>query len=156
VATLARHPDAVIGLVDSVARVHGRFKGLFAELRDLAGLSEMEMTVLTAVVEAAHPPTVPQIGRSLGHARQVIQRASDQLVQGGLIEVAPNPDHKRALLLLPTAEGHSVKRTVDARGREIAADVLQSVDADRVRRATALLEEIRGGLEAHVRTLKGR
>src|SRR3546814_12463811 len=57
-----------------VARLRGRMRALYADTRSASGLAEMELTVLTAVVNAAAPPTVAQIGRSLGHPRQVVQR----------------------------------------------------------------------------------
>ena len=49
------------------------------------------MLVLSAVAGALSPPTVPQIGRSLGHPRQVIQRIADALVARGLIGFEDNP-----------------------------------------------------------------
>ena len=111
----------------------------------------MEATVLAAVVEATRPPTVPQIGRSLGHPRQVIQRAANGLVAAGLIEAAPNPDHKRAGLLIATARGHAVQRQANKRAEAIAAELLGAIDLDTVREATALLNTIRAGLEQHHR-----
>ena len=144
----------MIGLIDSVSRVQGRLKSAFADARSSAALSDMEMTVLNAVVEASHPPTVPQIGRGLGHPRQVIQRAANALVEAGLIAPQQNPDHKRAALLVATTEGLAVKAEADARGKAIADAVLETVDPDLVRRAIALIDEIREQLEAHARLRK--
>lgn len=142
----------MIGMIDSVTRVQGRLKGAFAEARSSTGLAEMEMTVLNAVVEAERPPTVPQIGRSLGHPRQVIQRATNQLVSAELIVAIANPDHKRAPLLVPTAKGRGLKKAADVRGAAIASDLLRSVDRELVVEATELLEKIRHQLESHVRS----
>ena len=61
--------NALIGLVDEVTRLSGRLKSTFAASRREAGLNESEMMVLNAVVEASRPPTVPQIGRSMGQPR---------------------------------------------------------------------------------------
>ena len=84
------------------SRLQGRLKGAFTDSRLSTGLGETEMTVLNAVAEAPSPPTVPQIGRALGHPRQVIQRAANALITAGLIATRDNPDHKRAVLLIPT------------------------------------------------------
>jgi DNA-binding MarR family transcriptional regulator len=155
----------MIGLVDSVSLVHGRLKSAFAEsripreraaLNQAAGLSEMEMVVLNAVTEAERPPTVPQIGRSLGHARQVIQRAANSLVGAGLVSMTENPDHKRAALLLATPEGIKVKRAADKRGMAIADELLSSVDPKLVAKATALLDQIKLQLESHERSKQAR
>jgi DNA-binding MarR family transcriptional regulator len=108
--------------------------------------------VLNSVVEADRPPTVPQIGRSLGQPRQLIQRAANSLMDQGLIESEPNPDHKRAVLLLPTKRGTALKREMDARADAIADEVAGNIDGDLVRQAAALLREIRTELEARLRT----
>ena len=71
-------PDSrseLVLLIDAMARLHGRLREAFSSARAASALSDMEHTVLVAVVEAQRAPTVPQIGRSLGHPRQVIQRA---------------------------------------------------------------------------------
>ena len=60
----SRHP--LVGLSDELIRLNGRMKALFAGARRPEGLNDSESTVLNAVVEADRPPTVPQIGRSLG------------------------------------------------------------------------------------------
>ncbi len=107
-------------VVDEVVRIQSRFSSLFEELRDMSGLNRTENTVLTAVLEARVPPTVPQIGRSLGHPRQVIQRAVDQLEGRGLVEKHANPDHKRVPLLAGTARAYESKRQTDRMAMEIA------------------------------------
>jgi DNA-binding MarR family transcriptional regulator len=108
----SRHP--LVGLIDETSRLNGRLKSLFAEARRGAGLGDSELAVLSAVVEAERPPTVPQIGRSFGQPRQQIQRAANSLMGAGLIEAIPNPDHKRASLLRATESGISLKRRADA------------------------------------------
>lgn len=149
-----RHPNPLIALIDGTARLQGRLKGAFAEARHCTGLGEMEVTVLNAVAEAHSPPTVPQIGRALGHPRQVIQRAANALMAEGLIEPLQNPEHKRALLLVPTSKGAALKEEANHRADAIATQLLKGVDADKVKLATQLLEDVRHQLEAHIRVMK--
>ena len=66
----SRHP--LVGLSDELIRLNGRMKSLFAGARRPEGLGDSEQSVLNAVVEADHPPTVPQIGRSYGQPRQIV------------------------------------------------------------------------------------
>ncbi|MEJ5975679.1 MarR family transcriptional regulator [Novosphingobium sp. PS1R-30] len=146
----SRHP--LVGLSDELIRLNGRLKGMFAGARRSEGLGDSELTVLNAVVEADRAPTVPQIGRSLGQPRQIVQRAANSLIEDGLIEVEPNPDHKRAVLLRATAQGVALKREIDARADAIAEEIAGSLDADLVRRAAGLLHDIRKELEARLRT----
>ncbi len=143
----------LVGLSDELIRLNGRLKSLFAEARRGAGLGDSEMGVLNAVVEADRPPTVPQIGRSFGQPRQLVQRAANALITAGLIETVPNPDHKRAVLLLATDRGLALKREIDARADAKAAEVAQGLDADAIRGAAQALGEIRRNLEAQLRKI---
>lgn len=145
----SRNP--LVGLVDEVARLNGRLKSTFATSRRAIGLGESEIMVLNAVVEAERAPTVAQIGRSLGHPRQIIQRAANSLIAEGLIEAVPNPDHKRAVLLVPTAAGTTLKRKADATADAVAADLCALIDMAMVREATVALRAVRRHLETSLR-----
>jgi DNA-binding MarR family transcriptional regulator len=142
------HSDLAL-LIDALARTQGRLRAAFGPARERSGLSDMEHTVLVAVVEARTAPTVPQIGRSLGHPRQVIQRAANQLVEAGLITARPNPDHKRASLLVPTETGRALQTAANRRAEQIAADLMRDLDPEQIQQATALLSIIRAGIEHH-------
>lgn len=144
------HSDLVL-LFDAVARLHGRLRESFSDARSGSGLSDMEHTVLAAVAEALRPPTVPQIGRALGHPRQVIQRAANMLQDKGLIALAANPDHKRAALLVATEQGLAVQAAANARAGQIAADLHRLVAAGDVREATRLLGTLRDALSVSAR-----
>lgn len=145
---LDSHSDLAL-LIDALARTQGRLRAAFAPAREAAGLSMIEHTVLVAVVEARTAPTVPQIGRSLGHPRQVIQRAANQLVEAGLISARPNPDHKRASLLVPTEAGRAIQAAANRQAAQIAAGLMNDLDPAQVQQATALLAIIRAGIEHH-------
>lgn len=145
----SRHP--LTSLVDELARLHGRFKSAFAAARDETGLGSTELLVLTSIVEAERAPTVPQIGRSLGQPRQLIQRAVNSLSARGLLETLPNPDHKRAVLLRATQEGFGLKREIDTRAEAIATSIGEKVDLDNARAAAGLLRILRKQLEAQMR-----
>lgn len=142
---------ALVGLVDEVIRLGGRLKSVFADARRELGLGDSEFTVLNAVVEAERPPTVPQIGRSLGRPRQIIQRAANALEASGYIRTVPNPDHKRAVLLVAQDKGIAVKRETDARADAVAALLGERLDLAEVTAATGALRAIRRQLEARLR-----
>ncbi len=141
--------NALIGLVDEVTRLNGRLKSTFAASRREAGLNESEMMVLNSVVEASRAPTVAQIGRSMGQPRQIVQRAANSLIEAGLIETAPNPDHKRAVLLRPTPRGLALKREADGRAEAIAEEL--TLDLAATRAATLAVRAVRKQLEARLR-----
>ncbi len=145
----SRNP--LVGLVDEISRLNGRLKSVFAETRRSVGLGDSEMMVLNAVVESERAPTVPQIGRSLGHPRQLIQRAANALVADGLITTTPNPDHKRAALLVATDKGLALKQRADAQADTVASVLTHQMDVAPISAATTALRDIRKQLEARLR-----
>lgn len=142
-----------IQFLDEIARARGRTQAAFLDLRTSRGLTEVENIVLTAVTGATRPPTVPQIGRSLGHPRQVIQRAADALVARGLIEWRDNPDHKRARLLAPTREGEALQTLRDRDGHDRAQLLSASIDPALLESTVAGLRTIRAAIEQNLRAI---
>jgi DNA-binding MarR family transcriptional regulator len=140
------HPLAE--LVDEVLRCHGRLLTATANLGTGDGLTGAQLLVLTTVVRADRAPTVPQIGRSLGHSRQAVQRLADALVERGLIEAVDNPDHKRARRLVPTAAGRRAYDRSNARGRDWAARVTEDMSPAELTAAAETLRRLRRRLEA--------
>ena len=55
---------------------------------------------------AESPRTVAATARDLGAYRQNIQRMVNELLRDGLVELAENPRHNRARLVLLTEKGH--------------------------------------------------
>jgi DNA-binding MarR family transcriptional regulator len=141
----------LISLVDEVLRLGTRLSGAFAAAKRDAGLGDSEFLVLNAVVEAESPPTVPRIGRSLGRPRQLVQRAADALEAAGLIRSVPNPDHKRAVLLVAENKGIAIKRRVDARADRIAESLGTDIDVDKARTTANSLRMLRKQIEARLR-----
>ncbi|WP_159978224.1 MULTISPECIES: MarR family winged helix-turn-helix transcriptional regulator [unclassified Novosphingobium] len=152
-ASEPRHP--LVGLVDETIRLNARLRSVFGTARAGCALNDSEHMVLNAVVEAGHAPTVAQIGRSLGQARQLVQRAANSLRDAGLIESFDNPDHKRAALLRPMPAGLALKREIDARADAIAAQLVPGLDPEEVRAAAAALRRLRVQIEARLRQSSG-
>lgn len=136
---------------DEIARLRGRMRALYADTRRASGLAEMELTVLTAVVNASASPTVAQIGRSLGHPRQVVQRAAHRLSELGLVMFADNPDHKRASLIVATEAGRALKAADHDRAEAITKAVVARVGNRTFAEAADRLHTIRGEIEAYLR-----
>jgi DNA-binding MarR family transcriptional regulator len=143
---------ALFALVEEVSLLNGRFKTAFANVRKSVALGETEMTVLSSVVRAAQPLTVPQIGRSLGIARQLVQRAANALCAQRLVEATDNPDHKKAMLLIATARGRAVKMAADKSGNAIVARLEKDIDPALVKETAIHLHAIRKILEQNIRT----
>ncbi|HEV7341663.1 MAG TPA: MarR family transcriptional regulator [Sphingopyxis sp.] len=130
-------------------------RALYADTRAASGIAEMELTVLTAAVNAAAAPTVAQIGRSLGHPRQVVQRAANVLAERGLVTFADNPDHKRASLIVATDAGRALKAADHARAQAVTDALLARIDSATFANAANQLHIIRAEIEGYLRERDG-
>jgi len=140
-----------VDLLDEILRVEGRFKSTFADFRRGIDLNESELMLLNALCAAEGPATVSQVARSMGYARQLIQRAANALLSKSLIESLPNPDHKRAALLQPSAQGWDLKRKVNARAQAVADALQDEVDVNHIYAAISAIRTVRKALEGHQR-----
>lgn len=138
-------------LMDELIRTTTRLNGVFGDLSQNFGVTKMELAVLTAVVESERAPTVPQIGRSLGHPRQVIQRAANLLLERELIRAEQNPDHKRAVLLVAEEAGVQLKEALDHKAMESVNELMQVVDVTHCERLAVDLRRLRREVETFVR-----
>lgn len=86
------------------------------------------------------PATVADIARSMGLARQGVQRLADALVEGGAARYELNARHKRAQLLDITDAGRASLRTIQVAQREWSNRVGTQLGRIELDRASALLD----------------
>ena len=138
-------------MIAECLRLQGRLANVLGPIKDSADLSGVERLTLCAIVDAGAPATVPQIGRSLGHARQVIQRAARELERRGFVETRDNPSHKRASFLVATERGRAFKQGLDLAEEEVARTLVGGMDRAMIRAAYAGLHQLCCNLDAHAR-----
>ena len=96
-----------------------RANGLVLSAGDLLsadeGLTSARWQVLGAVALGERPLTVPQIARRMGLTRQSVHATVNRLVRDGLLELAPNEDHRRSPLVALTKQGIAKYQAIDAR-----------------------------------------
>jgi DNA-binding MarR family transcriptional regulator len=68
-----------------------------------------------AIALAEGPLTVPQIARRMGITRQSVHATVKRLVADGLVELAPNLDHRRSQLVRLTELGERSHAALDGR-----------------------------------------
>ena len=101
--------EVVNGIVLQVFKLNGYFIKAADCLTKESELTSARWQVLGTVLHEQH--TVAAIARSMGLARQSVQRIADRLVMEGLAEFLPNPAHRRAKLLSCTDKGlNSIKK----------------------------------------------
>jgi DNA-binding MarR family transcriptional regulator len=77
------------------------------------GLTSARWQVLGAISLAQRPLTVPQIARRMGLTRQAVHTTVNRLAADGLVELAPNVDHRRSQLVSVTELGRAKYRAID-------------------------------------------
>ncbi|MEU0118389.1 MarR family transcriptional regulator [Streptomyces bobili] len=128
-----------------VFRLNGQFLGIAEELTRPSGLTAAWWQVLGAVL--SEPLPVSGIARAMGITRQSVQRIADLLVGKGLAEYRPNPAHRRAKLLAPTAEGRAAITRIDPGHAAFADRLAEAYGEAELAEAVRLLERLSQVLE---------
>jgi DNA-binding MarR family transcriptional regulator len=153
VARTQRTPagDAFSMLAITVLRLAGHLTAAGDALARPAGQTSARWQVLATIEEA--PMTVAAIARSLGLARQSVQRVADLLDGDGLATYVDNQDDRRAMLLQLTPRGRSSLRTIQAAQRGWADALGATLGEKELRAASATLARV---LEAIVQRTQER
>jgi DNA-binding MarR family transcriptional regulator len=128
-----------------VFRLNGQFLAVAEELAGPAGLTAAWWQVLGAVL--GEPLPVSGIARAMGITRQSVQRIADLLVERGLAEYRPNPAHRRAKLLAPTAQGRAAIARIDPGHAAFADRLAEAFGETDLAEAVRVLERLSKVLE---------
>lgn len=133
--------DAFTHLVLEVAWLGGLFTAAGEALAKVANQTLARWVILDFIEDA--PSTVAQIARQRHIARQAVQRVADLLEREGLARYEPNPDHRRAKLLHPTAQGREALRAISIEQKAWADTMGAQIGAARLRSTAKTIEQIR-------------
>ena len=126
----------------------GRMNDRLAQASDALvadlGLTSARWQVLGVVVQSAEPTTVSQLARTMGLARQSVQRVVNDLVRDGFCRTADNPRHARAPLIVAT--GATAYREANARREPWATALAAGISDDDLRTALTVLKALNRGL----------
>jgi DNA-binding MarR family transcriptional regulator len=97
--------EALTDLVLAVFRLNGRLITAGDRLVSGLGLTSARWQVLGAIALAPTLQPVAWLARSMGLNRQGVQRIVNEMRDDGLVELRPNPHHRRAHLVALTKRG---------------------------------------------------
>jgi DNA-binding MarR family transcriptional regulator len=143
---VTKEQELLSGAALTTFRLNGQFLGVAEELARPAGLTAARWQVLGAVL--ATPLPVAGIARAMGITRQSVQRIADLLVDQGLAEYVPNPSHRRAKLLRPTADGLAAVRRIDPAHAVLARRLADALGTDGFARGLDALRQLSAALDA--------
>lgn len=133
---------ALSGLVIEVFRLNGDLIEAGDELVHDLGLTSARWQVLGAIALSPVSLPVAHIARNMGLARQSVQRVVDDMQAEGLVQLEPNPHHRRAPLVAMTPQGEAAYRQATAR-KDLWADALtEGLAPEAIEAAATLLHAL--------------
>jgi len=110
-----------------------------------ADLTPAERSLLECLHQQG-PQTVPQMARARLTSRQNVQVLINRLRSRGLVQVSPNPAHRRSPLLEVAPAGAALIQSIASRNGDGRASVLSLASVEELAQATKVLSAIRVGL----------
>jgi DNA-binding MarR family transcriptional regulator len=131
---------ALTELILLVFRLNGRLLEAAERMAAACGLTAARWQVLGGVLD--EPRSVAEIARRMGLTRQSVQRIANVLVDEGFAAWEPNPKHRRAKLLRPTAEARAAIRRVSVIQHPWSSAIGDAVGEDQIRRLSGTIERL--------------
>ena len=140
--------EAATRVVLSTFRAHGLLLGAGDVLAREEGLTAARWQVLGAVALADRPLSVPGIARRMGLTRQSVHATVRHLAHDGLVELAPNADHRRSQLVRPTRSGRVAYAAIDRRQATWVNRLADGIDPADFETTARVLDQLSLRLEA--------
>ena len=140
-------PDEVTALVLNIFRVNGRLLLAGDRLVGPVGLTSARWQILGGIAAAQTPQPVVRLARDIGVSRQAVQRIANELAREGLVAFEPNPNHKRAHLMVFTSLGRARYEEALALQRPWAAALAEGLTSAQAEAACGALESLERSLD---------
>jgi DNA-binding MarR family transcriptional regulator len=140
--------EAATEVILSIFRANGLLLSSGDELGASDGLTSARWQVMGAIALAERPLTVPQIARRMGITRQSVHATVKRLVADGLVELAPNADHRRSPLVRLTELGESKYRAIDERQAAWVDELAEGLPYSDLEKTARVLGELTNRLAA--------
>jgi DNA-binding MarR family transcriptional regulator len=144
--------EALTDLILEVFRLNGRLLAAGDALTRPFGQTSARWQVLGAIAD--EPRTVASIARTMGLARQSVQRTVDVLERDGIVEFTDNPAHRRARLVRLSRRGRRILDRITEAQVDWANDLVAqaALDDRAIRRALDTATRFRNVLEVSSRS----
>ena len=151
--TAKRHTpggEALTDLVLTVFRLNGRLLAAGDHLVSDLGLTSARWQVLGAIAHAPSPQPVAWLARSMGLNRQGVQRIVNEMREDELVELHPNPHHRRAHLVALTKHGESVYAAASRLQMPWASALAKGLDGEELAAASRIIKALSERLEKSI------
>jgi DNA-binding MarR family transcriptional regulator len=147
VGTRTAEGEAATDVILSTFRANGFLLAAGDVLSADEELTSARWQVLGAITLAERPLTVPQIARRMGLTRQSVHVTVKRLVADGLLELAPNTDHRRSPLVCLTQKGRAAYAAMDARQTAWVNELAAGIGRAQLQTTARVLDELCRRLE---------
>src|SRR5262245_5103452 len=141
-------------LFDETVALYHRLNADAALIHRSGALSGPRRTVLIGLARSG-PRTVAQMARGRAVSRQRFQPLVNALIADGLVETRSNPGHKQSPLVALTPRGERTVAGIVERERALRAKLRPASSPERLRRAAAVLRDVRATLAEQLPELLG-
>jgi MarR family transcriptional regulator for hemolysin len=100
-----------------------------------------------AAGEDSRPPSQTELAQQLGVDGATLVATVDRLAAAGLIERTPSRQDRRVKLLVLTSKGRALEEKARTQADVLRRTALARLDADQLRAAAAVLEQLHAALE---------
>jgi DNA-binding MarR family transcriptional regulator len=132
--------DAWTRFAESVFRVNGLLMNAGEAITRPVGQSSARWQVLGGV--GYGPRTVADIAKSIGHARQSVQRIADVLANEGLVAFRDNPGDRRTFLVELTPAGLEVLTAIYDRQVKWSERITSKLSVEQLDALATALHEV--------------
>ena len=139
--------EAMTALILDVFRLNGRLQLAGDRLVSELGLTSARWQILGAIAYAERPESVAWHARTMGVHRQGIQRIVNELSKEGIVELQPNPHHKRAHLVVMTQKGQELYDAAIARQIPWVNELSQGLSPEEISTALNVIGLLKARLE---------
>ena len=139
--------EAVTALILDVFRLNGRLQLAGDRLVSELGLTSARWQILGTIAYSDRPESVAWHARTMGVHRQGVQRIVNELSKEGIVEFQPNPNHKRAHLVVLTRKGQELYKAAIARQIPWVNELSEGLSPDEIATAQSVVSGLKTRLE---------
>ncbi len=139
--------EAVTTLILDVFRLNGRLQLAGDRLVSELGLTSARWQILGAIAYSDRPESVAWHARTMGVHRQGVQRIINEMSKEGIVEIQPNPHHKRAHLVVLTQMGQELYEAAIARQIPWVNELSEGLSPDDIATAQKVVVRLKARLE---------
>lgn len=137
----------LIKVLDEAVALNFRLQRVAEELHRQGPASSARRGILRALSDDG-PQSVPAMARSRGVTRQHVQTLVNSLMEEGLVENAPNPAHRKSVLIQLTDAGKQAVRDNTRREAVLVKECTPYVEREELETAFDVLHRVREFLES--------